>query len=269
MLNRLSESQLIRYAIGSGTGGLSALRRLGSAPGRRLLSVDLFDTLLLRGVRPETARFRNLAERLEATSECRERNISAAAILEARLLCTRLAYQAAAPVQSAREARIEDVLKMQIACLALQPQMSKDFLDHELALEANALRPNKPLVDSCRHLRRKGLRLAVVSDMYLDAPSLRHLLHHHGLDDFAENIYVSAEFGVSKASGHLFRVVAEREATPFSAMLHVGDNFRADYLAPRRHGIDAVWLPRALSWRLVNGLWNRALRVKHVYLKGL
>ena len=68
MLNRLSELQLIRYAIGSGTGGLSALRRLGSAPGRRLLSVDLFDTLLLRGIRPETARFRNLAERLEATS---------------------------------------------------------------------------------------------------------------------------------------------------------------------------------------------------------
>lgn len=269
MLNRLSESQLLHYAIGSGTGGLSALRRLGSAPSCRLLTIDLFDTLLLRGIRPEIARFKALADRLETMIECREQNISAAAILEARLLCSRLAYQAASPVQSAREAKIEDVLRMQVACLAMQPRMQKDFLDHELALEAASLCVNRPLVNACRRLMTNGLRMAIVSDMYLDAPSLRRLLRHHGLDDFAENVYVSAEFGVSKASGHLFGVVAERETTPYSAMLHVGDNFRADYLAPRRHGMDAIWLPRALSWRLLNGLWNRALRIKHVHLMGL
>lgn len=269
MLARLAESQLLHYAIGSGAGGLSSLRRLGSEPCRRLLTIDLFDTLLLRGVKPETARFRALADRLAALNACRDQNVPAAAILEARLQCSRLAYQAATPVNSTREARIEDMLKMQLAWLALHPDLQNDFLTHEVDLEAASLRPNRPLVKLCRSLMQRGLRVAVVSDMYLDAVSLRRLLRHHGLDDFCQTVYVSAEFGVSKASGHLFSLVAEREATPFSAIVHVGDNFRADYLVPRRMGIGAIWLPRAISWRLCNGLWNRALRIKHVHLKGL
>lgn len=269
MFARFAESQLLHYAIGSSTGRLSALRRLGSEPSRRLLTIDLFDTLLLRGVRPETARFQTLADRLAALNECRDQEISAAAILEARLQCSRLAYQAAAPVNSTREAKIEDMLKMQLAWLALHPDLHNDFLNHELDLEAASLRPNRPLVKLCRRLMQNGLRVAVVSDMYLNALALRCLLRHHGLDDFCQTVYVSAEFGVSKASGHLFSLVAEREATPFSAIVHVGDNFRADYLVPRRKGIGAVWLPRAISWRFYNGLWNLALRIKHVYLKGL
>lgn len=269
MLARFSESQLLHYAMGSNIGGLSALRRISSEPSRRLLTIDLFDTLLLRGVRPETARFQALAGRLASLTECRTSNVSAAAILEARLQCAKLAYQAATPVNSTREARIEDMLKMQLAWLALHPALRDDFLTHELALESAQLRPNEPLARLCRRLMQEGLRVAVVSDMYLDAPSLRRLLRHHGLDDFSRTVYVSAEFGVNKASGHLFSVVAEREATPFSAIAHVGDNLRADYIAPRRKGIEAVWLPRALSWRLCNSLWNHALRIMHVHLKGL
>ncbi len=234
-----------------------------------MLTVDLFDTLLLRGVRPETARFKRLADRLAGLSDCRDQNVSSTAILEARLQCCRLAYQAAAAVNSTREAKIEDVLKMQVASLALHPDLRNDFLNHELELEAKSLRPNLPLVNLCRQLLQNGLRIAVVSDMYLDVLSLRHLLRHHGLDDFCETVYVSAEYGVSKASGHLFSLVAEREGTSFPAIVHVGDNFRSDFIAPRRKGIGAVWLPRAISWRLYNGLWNRALYIKHVHFKGL
>ena len=269
MLTRFTESQLLHYATGSNIGGLSALRRLGYEPSRRLLTIDLFDTLLLRGVRPETARFQELADRLASLTECRAQNVSATAILEARLQCSKLAYQAATPVCSTREARIQDMLKMQLAWLALHPDLRDDFLNHELDFESARLRPNHPLVNLCRHLMHRGLRVAVVSDMYLDSSSLRRLLRHHGLDDFCQTVYVSSEFGVSKASGHLFSLVAEREATPFPAIAHVGDNFRADYIAPRRKGIGAVWLPRAISWRLYNGLWNNALRIMHVHLKGL
>lgn len=87
-------------------------------------------------------------------------------------------------------------------------------------------------------LRRRGIPLAVVSDMYLGAERIRELLLQSGYGDF-ERCFVSCDYGVSKGEGGLFDLL--REAAEPGRIVHVGDHELSDVRQARRHGLTASW----------------------------
>jgi FMN phosphatase YigB (HAD superfamily) len=130
----------------------------------------------------------------------------------------------------------------------------------ELALERLALqaKPNARLF--LQWAKSEGLRVLAISDMYLGQRHLDRLLNDLGYGGLIDRVYVSSEHRVGKYSTRLFREVWQREGLAPEAVLHVGDNFYADALAPAQLGACGVFLKeqherrrrrrQRLSWSL-------------------
>ena len=114
--------------------------------------------------------------------------------------------------------------------------------DREFELERLALRakPNARLF--LEWARAREVRIIAVSDMYLGKRHLRRLLDELGYRGLIDRIYVSSEYRAGKYSGRLFGHVLEQEGLQPEEILHVGDNFLSDALAPCRLGMTGVFL---------------------------
>ncbi len=211
-----------------------------------LVSFDVFDTLLMRTTSPDFALAsvaNRLATRLGGTRE---------AWLAARRPSVRIASEAAAAGGFDHEARIEEILGgMARAAIGrgLDDGEMAWALDQELTVEASLLAPNGALIGLARRLKESGVRTIAVSDMYLGSAGVLRLLAAHGAGDVfgPGDVYVSSDHRLSKASGRLYGVVAEREHVSPAQMLHVGDNASIDGRSARRQGVRSVVVPRAWS----------------------
>lgn len=87
-----------------------------------------------------------------------------------------------------------------------------------------------------------GLKVAVLSDIYLPAAVLRRILQNTGLLEYIDLVYSSADHRSGKHSGRLFEIFCSETQTRPATMLHVGDNRHSDVIAPGMKGIHARWL---------------------------
>lgn len=210
-----------------------------------VLSVDCFDTLLLRGVESEEDRIRRLGFRIAASLEPRGIRVDPQAVASTRLAAARAEYRAAA--REGREARHDTILRLQCLALGLDPSFAGSaapLVDAEIEQETCDLRPNLPLAKLLREVRRRGTRVIVVSDMYLPATAILRLLGNAGVAGDVDRVYSSSDHGATKRAGELFDVVVKAEGVRADRMLHAGDCRLGDLEAPRRRGIAAVRLPR-------------------------
>jgi FMN phosphatase YigB (HAD superfamily) len=113
---------------------------------------------------------------------------------------------------------------------------------HELALEASHCFPFKPAVELMRAAKARGLKIVIVSDMYLSEAELTELLRQAAGEDvlaMVDRIFMSSEHGTSKAL-ELFPLVLKEIGARADQVLHVGDNRIADFEGAARAGIHAV-----------------------------
>jgi len=122
---------------------------------------------------------------------------------------------------------------------AEDPRFFAALYDHFAGPEPWRVFPD--VVPTLTALRRRGLRLAVVSNW--DA-RLRPLLAALGLAEFFEVIVVSGEVGWHKPDPRLFDHAAGQLGLPPDRILHVGDSLEEDVRGAGRAGWQAVWLAR-------------------------
>lgn len=225
----------------SGRGGLQEARHLLDSGAVKVLSLDIFDTLLLREWTSELERFEGAA----VFHHRRFPRIPERELYEARALAHRMAYQSVAPVQGCREAAAERIFNIMARILELPADAVPILMEEELNYEAAHLRPNPIVLDLAKRARKCGIPVIAVSDMYWGGKALSSLLERLLPESgMIGNIYSSSDFGVSKDSGNLFDHVLRETGCAPEALLHLGDDFQADFLSPFvRHGIRSVWLP--------------------------
>jgi FMN phosphatase YigB (HAD superfamily) len=90
------------------------------------------------------------------------------------------------------------------------------------------------LAKSAMALRK---RVIAVSDTYLCVDELRDLLSRHGL--LLDRLYASCEVGLSKFSGRLFSLVTANESLEPQRVLHVGNSRVADVWSAKSAGLSA------------------------------
>ena len=246
-------------------GGLRNRRRLGEA--RRLLasgeiallSLDIFDTLLLRDRTAELERFSRAGQLQQKKFP---RIAGREEFYEARALAHQLAYQSVLPVEGCREASAERIFTIMADILGLPGDAVPVLMETELEYEIGSLRPNPLIREVIADARSRGIPVIAVSDMYWSGKALggilARVLPEAGV---FQKIYSSSDYGVSKASGLLFdRILGETGCSP-EALLHLGDNCQADFLSPFvRHGIRSIWTPRSSLHYHICG--NRQKRLK-------
>lgn len=131
---------------------------------------------------------------------------------------------------------MESVLR-EIFAEEFSPELFAQVTDYELAMENTMLVPRKEFVVWLKELATLGMRIFVISDMYLPASHLRKLVEHAGLLDLIEEVVSSADSFAAKASGVGYRQLAERHGLDPAQWMHVGDNAFSDGLRAKEFGI--------------------------------
>lgn len=221
---------------------LDALREIVEEKQIKAISWDVFDTALLRHGRSEASRFQALAEGF--VERCRaagnDIRFSADDAFLARLTAARAAYSMSPTLAGNREGRFGDIARL--ACELLgEPGLNEIYIANELACELAATTPN-PLLTLVKEALPK-LRVVFLSDMYLEAERIGHLLGEHFGALAAGSVHSSADGHGSKRAGTLFAHAAKALRLPGEKILHIGDNLLTDYQMPKRCGWNAFYLP--------------------------
>lgn len=196
--------------------------------GVRYLSLDCFDTLLWRNVQAPADVFADL-------------DIAGGAI-EARATAERKARGIGHFTSGSGEVTLADIYA-RLLPNADATQLNA-AIEAELAAEARHCYPFKPVRDLLLAAKARGLATMIVSDTYLTAEQLGALIAAAAGPEVRaaiDHIFVSCEQGAGK-SGGMFRPVLAALGARADQILHIGDNERADQIAPAALGIHTVHL---------------------------
>lgn len=213
----------------------------------RVLSLDVFDTVLLRNGLSEAGRYFALSERIaKSLGALGIHGISAMDLFITRGQAMELAYRVSPELEGCVEGRLDAVVSIQARMLRVPPAATRVMMAEELAYEAGVLQPNPPLLQAAGEFARRGGTVICVSDMYMPGEQIIALIRRVcGAVPFIKAVISSADVIVNKRSGTIFpRLAAQFERAP-GEFLHVGDSFVSDFRRPREAGWHAFHLPVA------------------------
>ena len=195
-------------------------RIVAAAASARIVSFDIFDTLLLRPWYSPENTFDHLQEHIA-------RRWGLENFKQLRKQAEQLARQEH-PGKDVNIAQIYEAFQRVAGC---SPTQAQALLEQECEHENTSLFPNPEVCAAARLLAQQGKRLVLVSDMYLPADFLESLLARHGLDFFAQ-LYVSNSCHARKDNATMWKMLPEREGVEPQHWLHVGDNEHSDIQRP-------------------------------------
>ena len=115
---------------------------------------------------------------------------------------------------------------------------TEKLIELELETEIKYAVVNKKVKNRIDQLSTNGDEVCIISDMYWPSNYLDEYLKHFEIEGY-KNIFCSCDCDSNKYDGSLFKhVVKELDIHPFQ-LIHVGDNWRSDYIVPRILGINA------------------------------
>ncbi len=200
----------------------------------RAVSFDFFDTLVWRLVNRPTDLFyevgRRLAEANLLTRRCRAEDFAA---------LRRMAELNARERQALKDRLREDVTLPQIyAGLETICTDTSAAAAVECEVEADFCFANPVMFEFVQYARSRGLKVLVLSDMYLSSDQLRAILRANGCDpEWFELILTSSETGVCKGTGNLYQLAMRKLGLNASHLLHIGDSLNADVGGARKAGV--------------------------------
>lgn len=109
----------------------------------------------------------------------------------------------------------------------------------EIDVEKDILVPVYDIKHRIASLRNEGHQIYFISDMYLPSEFIEELLKIHGFWQQGDKLYVSSSCLKTKATGNLYRLIAETNNLKFKNWTHYGDNEHSDYKVPKKLGIKA------------------------------
>ncbi|MCC6440575.1 HAD family hydrolase [Thermomonas sp.] len=211
----------------------------------KLLSLDCFDTILWRKV----AHPADVFYTLQASPAWQAIGLDA----QMRALSETMARKLATVRRGSSEVSLEEICKA--TADGLTPEAIAALQEAELQAEIDACRALPEAVALIRDAARRGIKVMIVSDMYLREPQLRRLLQACLPEDaYAAigRVAVSCDYDMTKGGG-LIKHLIQRFNLPAAGMLHIGDNPTSDWFAARAAGIRGLHLrhlPAALESRL-------------------
>ena len=221
---------------------IEAMDRMISAHRIALLSIDVFDTALLRSPGSELGRFWSLSKRFHMAllKGPAGPDVTAEDVLLARITAMRAAYAMQRHSIDGRDPRLDDIART-VCALLNRPDLTGLYLQTELDCEIRDVSLN-PLIPEIRK-RFPSLRIVFLSDMYIDSRRIGRILKAKLPSASLPVIFSSADGQGSKSAGGLFDHVARLSGVKPGNALHIGDNLEHDYRGAKRRGWHALYLP--------------------------
>jgi len=215
---------------------VAELSSLNISPSVKIISFDVFDTLLIRRIDPPDA-----LKKIAANFVVQKLSLE---ISPVELLTLRLRIEASICKVARDEGRDEEfsvaqVYKQLCAAIPELAGIAEQLVAMEMEVERVYSAATPHIAEYLEEFSR-NYRLIAISDTYLSGGQLKALLDMHNLGGYFSNVYASCDYGCNKGSGKLFNKVLEIEESTPSECLHLGDNFLSDYFMPRSLGINSV-----------------------------
>jgi FMN phosphatase YigB (HAD superfamily) len=202
----------------------------------KLVSLDIFDTLLLRTCSKPVEVFAEIGTRATRAGWI-PKHIGPQEFQQIR----------ESAESRARQRRWQMCQKGEVTIRQIYDEMPdwctprSRFIHLELRVEQDVCYPNPYVLDLIDHCRKRSVPIALCSDMYLGNRHIRKLLERLGIPPklFAE-IMVSCDMDATKWAGNLFPILLRRfPGIKPGEILHIGDNPHSDCIMPKRHGLKA------------------------------
>lgn len=213
--------------------------------GRSILSLDVFDTLLLRDDSCELTRFYEIGKEMsQAILLATGKKVSQVECFLARHFGTKATYRASEPIRGCKEGSLTEIHTTASRILVGNTDLANSFISAEIDYEKSRLSANGFLKEFMERYRASGGKVALVTDMYMHAEQVSSLLSAFDIGPDAYDCLVSsADHKVTKASGLFFEVVEEKFSATADEFVHIGDSLTGDFLKPKARGWQALHLP--------------------------
>ncbi len=237
---------------------LRPVRDIVAAGSARVLSLDVFDTLVWRRVPDPCDVFLLLGRRLEAGGQLAG-HVTPQAFADLRYGAERAAREKVQAITGYREIKLADIYALLPDHLFAPEFDTASRIKAELACERDHLVLDRNVAALIDEAKKAGARVVLASDTYFTHEQLRVLLEGAGLDAARiDKFYVSCEIGKPKYRD-LFDVILKDEGVAPAAMIHVGDTLEADINPCRARGIAAAAYDKfGFSPRVRDVEWSEA-----------
>lgn len=218
------------------------------ASGCEVLSLDVFDTILLRNGKSELRRFFEIAEKAVTVLEeagASEGALTAADALVLRNFATIASYRASPVVEGCREGCLEDICATISKFVFGDARATDRLVQAELEYEATQLMVSSAIRSLVLSHHADGGKVICISDMYMKSKRIESLISalDPALFEAIDCVFSSSDLTVSKSSGRIFDKVSSDLGMSPGDFFHVGDALLGDYQRPRQYGWNALYLP--------------------------
>lgn len=189
----------------------------------KYVTFDLFDTLIIRRYLKPATIFSELE--IEASNN----GISSKGFSKLRIDAE---FKAREINSFNREVTLDEIYSHSVLKSNYSTQELNWFYESELEIEDRSIFPNAMAIKQLDSLRKKGVVVVFITDIYLPEKFIKDTLKKLGFYKEQDKLYVSSSIGVMKANGELFKyVLSDLNAKP-SDFAHYGDNFISDVEQP-------------------------------------
>lgn len=209
-------------------------RTLRRKRGLKIVSFDLFDTLITRPVAVPSDLFRLVEKELTLKGIVLDDFASVRTDLE---FCLRKERS------FEHEVRLSEIYERVQSHYGLSREEAQEIHDTELEVEKDSL----SLIEDGFSMLKKAAamyRVIVVTDTYFSEDFIELLLEEFDINRFVSRIYCSSKVGVQKSTGKLFRHVLEEEKVKPKSVFHVGDNLVSDIEIANKCNVGTFFMNR-------------------------
>lgn len=201
----------------------------------KLISVDIFDTLLLRAVAKPIDIFEKVWEDvLKEDKALTELNPS-----EYKKLRVEMERRARNEAEN-REVTLSQIYQQYPSYIVEDIEGLRHL---EIQKEEEYCYRNDEIWEWIKNAYEKGIKIVLLSDMYLSNLEIRRILEKNNIDiSCFEHIIISNEHHCNKQNGELYQVLMQYyPELKAKDILHIGDNKNSDYEQPLKLGINAFF----------------------------
>ena len=120
--------------------------------------------------------------------------------------------------------------------------------DKEVTFEKQIAIINKKAYSFYQYALKQNKKIIITTDTYLPKNIIEKILLNNNIKIYDE-IFISSQIGISKASGNLFSHIISKYNIDSSKILHIGDNHIADIKNANQKGLKTYYLkPPALEF---------------------
>ena len=233
--------------------GLEELKAKLMNPAIRVVSFDIFDTLITRPFLRPTDLFICL------NNDYREmtKNIGID-FSKIREDCEVLARTKAHKLKK-EEITLDEIYEVIKEEYNISDEIIEKLKQKEIDLELKYCKRRETAYSIYKLAKYLGKRVICTSDMYLPIDIIRKIIEGNGF--FVDKIYLSDEIMKTKGTGTLYNYVLEQEKINAKEMVHIGDNYKTDYENSKEKGIIGIYFPKTTDLMLDRNHTNNLVQM--------